>query len=252
MALHEPLHERQRPIPTSRQPLSIVSGCPRCGIFWIGHQAHFASKRSHRTSGDGCYRRQCGTVTGRAPGLDGQGSSTVAVQSGPSAGGGTAARWLNRLGVGESHETEDRYATSLAAVLRSAAVPYGVTLTVWASGASVSHYRGAPRIFEIFLFALDGVAGYTTTALSPGRAGRLLPAAPPGPRMLVTGMLHAVAVGVALGAVTLIGQVESWVAWPLAGFAGIGLYLTLVGAEHALAPRLSPGLRGSPVSDRRS
>jgi hypothetical protein len=141
--------------------------------------------------------------------------------------------------VAGSHDTEERYTASLAVVLQSAAVPYGVTLTVWASGASVGHFRGAPTIFEIFLFALGGVAGYTTVALGVERAIRRRPAPRPGRNMLTTGMLHVVSIGVALSAATLVGRIESWVAWPLGGFAGIGLYLALVGAEHAFAARMS-------------
>jgi hypothetical protein len=145
--------------------------------------------------------------------------------------------------VAQSGNAEDGYAASLAVVLQSAAVPYGVTLTVWASGASVSHFRGAPKIFEIFLFVLGGVAGYTTVGLFVARALQRLTAGSSGPRMVVTGMLHLISIGIALGTVTLIGEIRSWIAWPLGGFGGISLYLTLVAAEYALAPRLSRARR---------
>ena len=132
------------------------------------------------------------------------------------------------------------YRHSLATVLTSAAVPYGVTLTVWASGASLSHFRGAPKLFEIFLFALGGVAGYACAAAAVTRVVANPP--PPAPRaMAVTGMLHALSIGVALGAVSLIANVESWVAWPLGGFAGIGAYLAVVGIEYSLVAGARPG-----------
>lgn len=127
---------------------------------------------------------------------------------------------------------------SLATVLQSAAVPYGVTLTVWASGASLSHFRGSPRLVEIFLFAFGGVAGYAcaaATILSLRSRRRPVPRA-----MIVAGMLHALSIGVALGAVSLIAKIDGSVAWPLGGFAGIGLYLTVVGVEYSLVARRRP------------
>ena len=56
--------------------------------------------------------------------------------------------------------------------------------------------------------------------------------------MALTGVLHLVSIGAAVGAVTLIANIPSWAAWPLGGFVGIGLYLALVGVEYLIAPRL--------------
>lgn len=135
-------------------------------------------------------------------------------------------------------ESGDRYASSLAAVIQSAAVPYGVTLTVWASGASVEHFRGAPKPFEIFLFVLGGTCAYATLVLVARRALGRSSQGSAGRRMTVTGVLHPLAIGGAVGVVMLIARIGSWAAWPLGGFAGIGLYLALVGGEHLLARRL--------------
>jgi hypothetical protein len=49
-------------------------------------------------------------------------------------------------------------------------------------------------------------------------------------------MLHILSIGGALGAVTLIAEIDSWIAWPAGGFAGVGLYLMLVGLEYMLVP----------------
>jgi hypothetical protein len=62
--------------------------------------------------------------------------------------------------------------------------------------------------------------------------------AAPGPEISLTGMLHPLSIGVALGGATLVGQVQSWVAWPLGGLCGIALYLLLVGLEYALVSAL--------------
>ena len=149
------------------------------------------------------------------------------------------------------HRAEDPvpYRESLATVLQSAAVPYGVTLTVWASGACLSHFRGSPKLFEIFLFALGGVAGYAGAAATvlrvPREPRRSVPMA-----MTLTGMLHVLSLGIALGAVSLISNIESSVAWPLGGFAGIGAYLAIVGIEYSLVARVAHGghdRRGPPA-----
>lgn len=130
------------------------------------------------------------------------------------------------------------YRTSLATILDSAAIPYGVTLTVWASGAAVQHERGAPQIYEIFLFVLGGMVAYSALALASARVLERGAAGSPGPQMALTGALHLLSIGAAVGVVALVARIDSWVAWPLGGFAGIGLYLTLAGVEYALAPLL--------------
>ena len=138
----------------------------------------------------------------------------------------------------DAHRKPAPYRKSIATILHSAAVPYGVTLTVWASGAALVHFRGGPNVYEIFLFVLGGMAAYSALALASAPVLRHGAAGSPGPQMALTGLLHLLSIGAAVGAVTLIGRVESWVAWPLGGFAGIGLYLGLVGVEFALAPLL--------------
>ncbi len=141
-----------------------------------------------------------------------------------------------------------RYEESLATILQAAAVPYGVTLTIWASGAALIHFRGNPAIFEIFLFVIGGMAGYSIGALTVFRALERMSSASPGPQMALTGVLHLISIGTALGAVTLVAKISSWLAWPLGGFAGIGLYLALVGVEYLLAPLL-PLAREMPRED---
>lgn len=140
--------------------------------------------------------------------------------------------------MAEPHSKSARYRMSIATILQSAAVPYGVTLTVWASGAVLVHFRGDPKVYDIFLFVLGGMAGYSALAVVSAPVLRHLRPGSPGPQMALTGVLHLLSIGAAVGAVTLIGKISSWIAWPLGGFAGIGLYLGLAGVEFALAPRL--------------
>lgn len=50
---------------------------------------------------------------------------------------------------------------SLAAVASGSAVPYGYTVTLWSSGAVLSHAHGAPDVPRIALFMLGALAGFT-------------------------------------------------------------------------------------------
>ena len=137
------------------------------------------------------------------------------------------------------------YRTSVATILRSAAIPYGVTLTVWASGAALTHFRGTPAIYEIFLFVIGGMGGYSILVLTSASVLQHGAAGSPGPQMALTGVMHLLSIGAAVGVVTLVARIDSWIAWPLGGFAGIGLYLGLAGLEFALAP-LMPLAREAP------
>jgi hypothetical protein len=139
------------------------------------------------------------------------------------------------------------YRISIATILTSAAVPYGVTLTVWASGAMLAHFDGHPKVYEIFLFVFGGMIGYSVLALASTRVLEHGAAGSPGPQMALTGLLHLLSIGAAVGAVMAVAQISSWVVWPLGGFVGIGLYLGLAGVEFALAP-LMPLARELPRS----
>jgi hypothetical protein len=145
----------------------------------------------------------------------------------------------------EPHRKPAPYRTSIATILRSAAIPYGVTLTVWASGAALTHFRGTPTIWEIFLFVIGGMGGYSLLVLASAPVLKHGAAGSPGPQMALTGVMHLFSIGAAVGIVTLLARIDSWIAWPLGGLAGIGLYLGLAGLEFALAP-LMPLAREAP------
>lgn len=109
----------------------------------------------------------------------------------------------------------------------------------------MTHFRGNPEVYEIFLFVLGGMAAYSVLALASAPVLRHGAAGSPGPQMALTGLLHLLSIGAAVGSVALLSQIDSWVAWLLGGFSGIGLYLGLAGVEFALAP-LVPLAREAP------
>jgi hypothetical protein len=154
------------------------------------------------------------------------------------------------LSMAEHPHRPAPYRKSIATILHSAAIPYGVTLTVWASGAALVHFQGNPRIYDIFLFVFGGMGAYSVLAIASAPVLRHGAGGSPGPQMALTGILHLLSIGAAVGAVSLVAEIDSWIAWPLGGFAGIGLYLGLAGVEFALAP-LVPLAREAPRDEGR-
>ena len=69
-----------------------------------------------------------------------------------------------------------RYRSALRATIAASAAPYGYTLTVWTSGAVLSHARGIPSAAEALLFlggAPRGVWPGMDRRLGRGRQGRI-------------------------------------------------------------------------------
>lgn len=122
---------------------------------------------------------------------------------------------------------------ALGTLASSSAAPYGYTISVWSSGAVLIHFRGAPNVGDVLLFAAGALAGFTMIGLFAHRRLGTIEEMATGRERVLAGILHWFAVGAAVGAVALIAQIPSWVAWPLAMFAATTLYL--VGASMQLA-----------------
>ena len=86
-----------------------------------------------------------------------------------------------------------RYKAALRVTVASSAAPYGYTLTIWTSGAVLSHAQGIPNAGEALLFLAGAVFAY---ALVGGLAfGGMSEQLVPDPaRAVVWGGLHLVSV----------------------------------------------------------
>jgi hypothetical protein len=138
---------------------------------------------------------------------------------------------------------------ALGTLASASAAPYGFTLSVWSSGAVLTHFRGAPNVGDVFLFISGALAGFAVVGLLAHRPLRASQYAVHGEReRVLAGLLHWFSVGIAVGAVVLIAQIQGWVAWPLSMFAATSLYL--LGAALQLA--VVSSRRGGPqrVSSR--
>jgi uncharacterized membrane protein YraQ (UPF0718 family) len=127
------------------------------------------------------------------------------------------------------------YRSALRAAVAASAAPYGYTLTIWTTGAVLSHARGIPRTGEALLFLVGAVAGYTLVGGSAfgGISEHLVPEPA---RAVVWGGLHVFSVGLAVGTASLIAHyVQSTAAWPLAGLVSTTVYLLLSALQLAFA-----------------
>ena len=117
------------------------------------------------------------------------------------------------------------YRSSLRATVAASAAPYGYTLTIWTSGAVLSHAHGIPNGGDALIFLIGAVAAF---ALIGGVVfgGLSEPVIVEHSRVVVWGGLHFVSVGAAIGVAWLVGHVVSSAAvWPIGGFLITALYL---------------------------
>ena len=124
-----------------------------------------------------------------------------------------------------------RYRSALGATVATSAGPYGYTLTIWTSGAVLSHAHGIPSTTAAFLFLLGAVAAYALVGgLAFGGLSEHVVLEPT--RAAVWGGLHFLSVGLAIGAALLVARWDaSLAAWPLGGFSG----------DRSLSPRIGVG-----------
>ena len=135
------------------------------------------------------------------------------------------------------------YVHGLRSVLQTVALPYGYTVTVWSTGQELIHLRGMPPVWEVFLFAAGAVAAFAALrGLTPEPAGNAAPALGSTPRGVRALTIQVAAIGSAVGVATLVGLLDSWIAWPLGGFTATTLYLTVASLE--------PALRAAPETGR--
>lgn len=136
-----------------------------------------------------------------------------------------------------------RYKSALRATIAASAAPYGYTLTIWTSGAVLSHARGIPSSLQALLFLVGAVVAY---ALVGGLAfgGYSEQLVPEPSRAVVWGGLHLFSVGLAIGAAALVARfVTDSAAWPIGAFLATALYLLASASQLALVHTTRPERR---------
>ena len=144
-----------------------------------------------------------------------------------------------------------RYESALRTTVATSAGPYGYTLTIWTSGAVLSHARGIPSSVEALLFLIGAVAAYALVgSLAFGGFSKELSSERA--RSAVWGGLHLISVSVAIGVASLVAHfLRNNAAWPLGGFLATAIYLLASAVELAAAqvphqPRPGAGMNATP------
>jgi hypothetical protein len=148
-----------------------------------------------------------------------------------------------------------RFAGTLDKTLRSAIVPYGYTVTIWASGAYLISLRGVPAMLEAFAFVAGAIFAFgVLTGLSQRRRPEPDPSAvrppihPDSSHPIFAAGLHVAAVGLAFVAASLVDETLGNAAWFFGPFVVTLVYLSIASAEMAIAIELNQRevrLRGS-------
>lgn len=128
----------------------------------------------------------------------------------------------------------ERYLRGVDAALRGAALPYGYTLTVWATGTALMRSHGLPSVDELFLFAAGAAAAYGALKIVSNRAGGAQRDIAGSPHVFRAGIIHVGGIGLGIGAAALVARIGSGIAWPLATFASTSVYLGVTSVEIAL------------------
>jgi hypothetical protein len=122
---------------------------------------------------------------------------------------------------------KDTPAGALETILAASATPYGYTLSIWSSGALLMRSHGTPSVAETFIFVAGAITGFSLLALITEESRG------PGSRSeqrwdrLRAGVLDWLAVGAAMGAVSLLAEIHGWVPWLVAPLTATVLYLVL-------------------------
>lgn len=139
--------------------------------------------------------------------------------------------------------------TSHGGVLRAAvgtiatasAAPYGYTVSLWSSGALLTHFHGVPGVAAVFLFLAGALLGWAMVGACAHGALRTAAPISPGPGHVVTGLLHWFAVGAAAGVVALLAPMASSVAWLLGSFCATLVFMLCASLQLAIVTGLASG-----------
>jgi hypothetical protein len=147
--------------------------------------------------------------------------------------------------TGGATKVSNRYRVHLQTAVASSAAPYGYTLTIWTSGAVITHAQGLPTGLEAVLFMLGAIAGFFVVgaAAHGSPSGFLRP--PESTKVRLWGGFHLPSVGLAIAGAALVSElVHNSLAWFLVGFVITAIYLTVIAAQFSIAESSRPASGG--------
>lgn len=128
------------------------------------------------------------------------------------------------------------YMRALETAIQGAGLPYGYAITTWATGSALVGERGMPSTASIFLFIAGAVVAYggLRMLLTWSMRGEAEIPLTRSPNPIRAGVLHLVAIGLAITSSMVIARIGSDAAWSLAPFAATLVYLGVSSIEVAL------------------
>ena len=126
---------------------------------------------------------------------------------------------------------------SISSLVVASAAPYGYTLTIWSSGALLLRSHGVPSVGDVCIFVAGAITGFNLLALVvvdtlegtvsiDRRVDRLL-----------AGVLDWVALGVVVGAMSLLSEIRGWLPWLVVPLVATVLYLLIASVQLAVFAR---------------
>lgn len=135
----------------------------------------------------------------------------------------------------QSESLQQRYRKHLRSTVGFSAAPYGYTLAIWTSGATLTHIRGVPDAFATFSFMAGAIAAFAFVGML-AFGGVTTQFEPRPDRISLWGSFHFLSVGMAIGTTLLIASyMQNALAWPISSFLSTSVYLLVVGAEFTLS-----------------
>ena len=153
---------------------------------------------------------------------------------------------LNPLDPGVVRAASRRWDGTLDKTLRAAVIPYGYTVTTWATGAYLVGVRGLPSAFEGFIFVCGAIVAFALLSVLSARiagTGELLtteplPIHPDSTHPIFVAGFHILAIGAAFAAAAAVDELVGNVAWFFGSFVVTIIYLALSSFELAMAIEL--------------
>lgn len=134
--------------------------------------------------------------------------------------------------------SEFRFRHGVRLAIVGSGLPYGYTITTFASGQAVIHIHGSPPVGLLLLFAAGAGAAYNVLRwLARGIPVRGRAQLGESPRIVRSGAIQAVAIVCAVLAAAAAARLPELEAWPAASFVATLAYLGVVAIELALIER---------------
>jgi uncharacterized membrane protein len=124
---------------------------------------------------------------------------------------------------------------AFATMVSASAAPYGYTLTVWSAGALLIHFRGSPKVWEVFLFLTGAVVAFAALWLLGRGAIEDAHSVSEQSARALAGALDLFAVGLAVGVAALMSMIPSWAAWPVTSMGVAAIYMVAGSLQLAVA-----------------